>query len=506
MELLSDVSNSDEEQQIKRVSKGRYMLRGKKHQFTKSEEASDCESILSKDSERSLESEEDDLSFVCSDNDTIEDEEISSTTTENDIEENLSEDIRKKQRSNIEKVVERTVNIALEKFDEFYEEMEEDNDDDIFNYREPTDEELEKIKKFKNEMDNQKELDIENRIYLLETTKENKMILLNKLYNMHGDKEYMWLQKALQIPFSTKEFSLKTKEEIHQKLEYSKKLMDEYIHGQQEVKDNILDIVSSDLMYPNVKNNINVLVGPPGVGKTRLIKNCISKVLDRPLVTINCGGLNDVTSIKGSAPVWEGAVYGRIVEALITTKCNNPIIYFDELDKIDKDSTKSCEIIRTLLHIFDEEQNTEFQDDYFQGLSIDISKCLFIGSANDTNLIDPILKDRMKIVRMKDVTKSDKIIILKNYIIPEILKSLGYESKNLFELENRALDYLVTFNTRSMKHLIKDICLHILRTELEGTSKLEKANDKIIITKEFLQVKLKSYENNLPSSVQMMYM
>jgi ATP-dependent Lon protease len=156
-----------------------------------------------------------------------------------------------------------------------------------------------------------------------------------------------------------------------------------------------------------------------GTGKTTLIKHGISKILNRPFAFITLGGSSDGAFLEGHSYTYEGSTYGKIVDILIQSKVSNPVIFFDELDKVSQ-SDKGDEIIGILTHLIDSTQNTQFHDKYFSELDFDVSKCLFVFSYNDEEQVNPILKDRMTVIDIPGYGNSDKISIARDYLIPEM--------------------------------------------------------------------------------------
>jgi endopeptidase La len=187
--------------------------------------------------------------------------------------------------------------------------------------------------------------------------------------------------------------------------------------------------------------------GPPGTGKTTLAKKGIAKCLkdefneDRPFVFIALGGSSNGSTLEGHNYTYVGSQWGRIIEGIINSKCMNPIIYIDELDKISR-TEHGKEIVGILTHLTDPSQNQEFTDKYFSGIQFDISKCLIIFSYNDPNLIDRILLDRIQRVRIEPLSKIDKIMVSTKHILPEILENVGFTDSDITISED-ALIYLI---------------------------------------------------------------
>jgi ATP-dependent Lon protease len=204
-----------------------------------------------------------------------------------------------------------------------------------------------------------------------------------------------------------------------------------------------------------------------GTGKTTLVKEGISKILGREFAFIALGGASDGSFLEGHSYTYEGSVWGRIVQILIESKCMNPVIYFDELDKIS-DTPKGQEIIGILTHLTDTSQNSQFHDKYFSEVDFDISKCLFIFSYNDESLVNPILKDRMYRIQTKGYDAKEKTIIAKNYLLPKIREQVNFNEGDII-IPDDTIQYLVnqqkyTKQEDGVRNLKR--CLEIIYTKL----------------------------------------
>lgn len=195
---------------------------------------------------------------------------------------------------------------------------------------------------------------------------------------------------------------------------------------------------------------------------TSLVKNGICKALGLPFSFIALGGASDGSYLDGHSYTYEGSTWGKIVDILIKAKCMNPVIYFDELDKVSF-TYKGEEIINILIHITDSTQNESYQDKYFTDLEFDISKCLVIFSYNDENAINPILRDRMVRIQTEGYKLDDKVIIAQRYLIPELLQQFRLTPTD------------VTFG----KDIIKFIILNKIEEE-EGVRNLKRALETIL--------------------------
>ena len=206
------------------------------------------------------------------------------------------------------------------------------------------------------------------------------------------------------------------------------KCMDDSIYGHDEAKLQIMQFVSSWIANPKAFGNVLSIHGPMGVGKTTLIKDGVAKALGRPFHFITLGGATDASFLDGHSYTYEGSTWGKIVDVLIQSKCMNPIIYFDELDKVSE-TPKGDEIMNLLIHLTDQSQNDRFQDKYFSGIDLDLSRCLFIFSHNNHEKVNPILRDRMYNIAVKGFSIKEKMLIAEQYLITSALKEAGLYEK-----------------------------------------------------------------------------
>jgi ATP-dependent Lon protease len=255
-----------------------------------------------------------------------------------------------------------------------------------------------------------------------------------------------WINGLIKIPFGKyknlpvlPDSSIENKRnfinETHQKL-------DKAIYGHKEAKTHILQVIGKWIKNPDSGGNVLAIQGPMGNGKTTLVKEGISKVLNRPFAFIALGGASDSAFFDGHSYTYEGSHWGRIVQILQESKCMNPIIYFDELDKVSETS-KGDEIIHMLTHITDPSQNSLFQDNYFPGIDLDLSKALFIFSYNDETRVNKILKDRMYVIHTKGFKTEDKLQISNEYLLPELLSTFGFKKEEII------------FNNEILKEIIE---------------------------------------------------
>jgi flagellar biosynthesis GTPase FlhF len=244
-------------------------------------------------------------------------------------------------------------------------------------------------------------------------------------------KAHQWIHGYTELPLGTfKDLPVKLEDgnEACQKFVGSvKDHMDSAIFGHDEAKLQILQFVSSWIANPSSAGNVLSIHGPPGVGKTTLIKDGVAKALGRPFHFITLGGATDASFLDGHSYTYEGSTWGRIVDCLIKSKCMNPIFYFDELDKVSE-TPKGEEINNLLIHLTDGSQNDRFQDKYFSGIDLNLSRCLFIFSHNNHEKVNPILRDRMYNIRVEGFSVKQKLTIAENYLVSAALREV-----NLFE-------------------------------------------------------------------------
>ena len=226
------------------------------------------------------------------------------------------------------------------------------------------------------------------------------------LYMDPGSGEYykikQWVDGFMRIPFcknATLPLSLEDGiEKCNDFLEKSKKILDDAVYGLDDAKMQIMQMMGQLISNPESVGSAIAIHGPMGTGKTTLVKEGISKILNRPFAFLALGGATDSSFLEGHSYTYEGSIWGKIVDIVINSKCMNPVFYFDELDKVS-DTPKGEEIIGILTHLTDTTQNTTFHDKYFANIDFDLSKALFIFSYNDEKKVNKILKDRMYTIK-----------------------------------------------------------------------------------------------------------
>lgn len=271
---------------------------------------------------------------------------------------------------------------------------------------------------------------------------EFKAIAMKKINSFkhipEGTSEYnklkTWIDSFMKIPFNKiNNLPISINDGIEKSHEFiinSKNILDNCVYGLEDVKLQILQMIGQWITNPNAMGNAIAIKGPMGTGKTTLVKEGISKILNRPFAFIPLGGTTDSSYLDGHSYTYEGSLWGKIVDILIQTQSMNPVFYFDELDKVSA-TAKGDEIISILTHLTDITQNNQFHDKYFSEINFDLSKCLFIFSYNNEDNVNPILRDRMYKINTKGYKKEEKAIIAKNYLIPKIQKDLNFKKNDI---------------------------------------------------------------------------
>jgi len=284
-------------------------------------------------------------------------------------------------------------------------------------------------------------------------------------YSIH----FNYLETLVELPwneFSNDNFDLKK----------SSKILDEDHYGLDKIKDRILEYLAVIKLKGDMKSPILCLVGPPGVGKTSLGKS-IARSLNREYVRMALGGLRDESEIRGHRKTYIGAMPGRIIQSLKKAKKSNPVFVLDEIDKITG-SQFNGDPASALLEVLDPEQNSAFYDNYLE-LEYDLSKVMFIATANSLGSIHPALRDRMEIIDVSGYLIEEKIQIAKRHLIPKQFKEHGIDKK------------LLKFNKSILEELIENY------TGESGVRMLDKTIAKIIRNRAKLIVMEEEFDADL---------
>ena len=317
------------------------------------------------------------------------------------------------------------------------------------------------------------------RLSLLETDipiafKAIAMRKINSLRHMEpGCGEYYkvknWVDTFMKIPFNkTKNLPLTIEDGLQRCSEFmeaSKTTLDTAVYGLNDAKLQIMQMLGQWISNPGAMGSAIAVKGPMGTGKTSLVKEGISKILGRDFAFIALGGATDSSFLEGHSYTYEGSTWGKIVEIIIQCGSMNPVIYFDELDKISE-TAKGEEIVGILTHLTDTSQNSQFHDRYFAEIDFDLSKCLFIFSYNDESKVNPILLDRMYRINTSGYNKKDKTQIAQKYLIPKICTEVGFREGDI-AIPDSVIEHIVenyTEKEEGVRNLKR--CLEVVHRKL----------------------------------------
>jgi ATP-dependent Lon protease len=290
-----------------------------------------------------------------------------------------------------------------------------------------------------------------------------------------------WLDTVMAIPWGEYRNLQVARPDVPGYLANARSTMDRVIYGQNETKDVIIQIISKMIANPGKSGNVFAVYGPPGVGKTTIIKDGMSKALGLPFAFLSLGGATDSSFLDGHGYTYEGSTPGKIVDMLKKTKCMNPIFYFDELDKVS-DTRKGEEVANLLIHLTDPSQNTLFQDKYLGNINIDLSKAIFVFSFNDITKVNPILLDRMELIYVNGFTPTEKLTITREYLLPELLATYCLHGSDgsgnpdvVFTDDN--LTYIINYDglatheqgVRQIKRRLEKVCSQLNIVKLTST-------------------------------------
>ena len=319
------------------------------------------------------------------------------------------------------------------------------------------------------------------RLALLESAipakmKATAMQKINMLKSMDScDPEYFkiknWVDNFMRIPFCKyKSLSVSMAdgiEKCHEFMSNAKNILDKCVYGLDDAKLQILQMVGQWVANPDAMGTAIAIKGPPGTGKTTLVKEGISQILGREFVFIPLGGAGDASFLEGHSYTYEGSVWGKIVQSLMDCKCMNPVFYFDELDKLSE-TPKGEEIAGILTHLTDTTQNSQYHDKYFSDVDFDLSKCLFIFSYNDESKVNPILRDRMYRIMTKGYDAKEKTVIAKQYMLPKIREQVSFAEGDII-IPDEVIKYIVgSKHLTQEEHGVRNMkrCLEIIYTKL----------------------------------------
>jgi len=316
-----------------------------------------------------------------------------------------------------------------------------------------------------------------------------KIDMLAEMEQEGGDTHKLrtWIDGFMRIPFgNTVPLPVKMDDgpaPCAKFLSETRESLDKAVYGMMPAKTQIMQILAQWIANPGSVGNVIALKGPMGVGKTSFAKNGVANVLKRPFEFFSLGGATDSANFVGHSYTYEGSMWGRVVDSLINARCMNPVMYFDELDKVSE-TAQGQEITSMLIHLTDRSQNTQFHDRYFAGVDIDLSQCLFVFSFNDESKVHPILKDRMQVITCTGYSADDKFQIVEKYIWPQMLERTNFKE---LSIKSDAIKFLIreySSEEEGVRTLIRALetlttRINLLRIADEETAKTYKFYTKI---------------------------
>lgn len=324
---------------------------------------------------------------------------------------------------------------------------------------------------------------------------------LKKLERMHPDAAETatlrnWLDIVTELPWT------KTSDD-NLDLKKAQIVLDEDHFGLERVKERIIEALAIRKLKEKPKGSILCLVGPPGVGKTSLGRS-IARALDRKFVRLSLGGVHDEAEIRGHRRTYVGAMPGRIIQAIQQAGTNNPLIMFDEVDKVGRDHRGDPS--SALLEVLDPEQNNSFRDNYL-GITFDLSNVMFMTTANVLDTIQPPLRDRMEIIQLSGYTEEEKLEIARKHLLPKQIEENGITAQDI-TIQKAVLlaiiqQYTQEAGLRQLEREVGRVCRKVARQKAEFISdeknyKVDEEN-KITSTYRFPAIKIttKNIENYL---------
>ena len=273
-----------------------------------------------------------------------------------------------------------------------------------------------------------------------------------------------YIDTCLELPWNTKT-------EDTTNIERARKILDRDHYGMKKVKERILENLSVRALSQDVKGQIICLYGPPGVGKTSVVKS-VAEALGRKYVRVSLGGVKDESDIRGHRKTYVGSMPGRIINAVKQAGTKNPVILLDEIDKMSNDFRGDPS--SAMLEVLDSEQNKDFRDHYIE-LPFDLSDVMFITTANNLDTIQPPLLDRMEVIELSSYTREEKFNIAKRHLIPKQIKKNGLKA-SMIRISNEVIYELIDSYTkeagvRKLERVISSLCRKAAKEIVEGSVK-----------------------------------
>lgn len=309
-------------------------------------------------------------------------------------------------------------------------------------------------------------IELKRKIFNLQTSDETKRVIYDHYQRLQRlsphDSDYrnerQWIEWATSLPYQKlspkPDVNINDPASVNNYLTSVNKTFEKYLYGMDKVKQELLQLINNRLTHPTSTGFIICLVGVAGTGKSSLGRT-LARALNKPFEKIALGGLEDVTILKGSESHWVGSSPSQVIQALVRMQVADGVILLDEIDKLGE-TPKGREVEFSLLHLLDYNQNDDYKDNYLADLSHDLSKTIFVCTANNLKTINPTLLDRMPVIQLQPYTTAEQSIIMKQYTLPQALENVN--------LPEKAVTFSDEGATRLMNHLDDDIKLGGMRT------------------------------------------
>lgn len=298
---------------------------------------------------------------------------------------------------------------------------------------------------------------------------EVRITMFNTLRQCATPKYVEWVNKMLRVPYGISFSPHMHRNSAAVAIQRATEVLDAAVAGHAEAKRHVLKLVcQAHSGGTGVAGYALGLEGPPGTGKTHFARNALAPALGRPFVSIALGGASDASYLMGHNFTYEGSKEGRLANALMECRCENPVVHFDEVDKVSG-TERGAEIISTLIHLVDPTQNASLRDRYLHSIDLNFSKCTFVFSYNDPSKVSPVLLDRLQRVAMPPPSAEEQRAVVLQHFVPRAQKRLGTDMQlsegaiavalragGMREVE-RAVEYLMADAQLSVAMGCKDV-------------------------------------------------
>lgn len=313
---------------------------------------------------------------------------------------------------------------------------------------------------------NDAQLPLRFKVLLSEVDEGVKALAIRKLSRSQDHKTMHWVESLCALPVGKyRELPSASPEFLRQMRER----LDKEVYGHKEAKGHIVRLIARWVANPSAGGLVIGIHGDMGTGKTSLCK-AVCRVLGLPFAFIPLGGANDGCYLDGHSATYEGSTWGRVADSLMKAGCMNPVLFFDELDKISE-TTRGKEVTNILVHLTDASQNDRFHDKFFGGVSLDLSRSLMVFSYNDENKVDPILRDRMTCIHTDGYDTKDKIALTRAHVLPSVCEEFAMRADEI-ELDDDVLRHIIATvqeerGVRNLRRALVDVvgCINLKRVE-----------------------------------------